>query len=174
MQFDERLFSPESFHADCRQSERARWLVHSAVGMLRRGRGPGRGRRSLGRSDPLAMPYKANAGRRHHIPWRKRRVINWAVYDATCAGAAASRSGSPTRRSRAGEQRHAHTRWSAALLGPGDHDSADVTRRLPLGAAPDRRAARLHPPATRAGAAGSGSFYHRPAGRCICWWTARD
>lgn len=28
------------------------------------------------------MPYKANAGRRHHIPRPKRRVTNWAEYDA--------------------------------------------------------------------------------------------
>ena len=28
------------------------------------------------------MPHKANAGRRHHIPRPKRRVTNWAEYDA--------------------------------------------------------------------------------------------
>jgi len=28
------------------------------------------------------MPHKANAGRRHHIPRPKRRVTNWATYDA--------------------------------------------------------------------------------------------
>ena len=28
------------------------------------------------------MPYKANADRRHHIPRPKRRVTNWAEYDA--------------------------------------------------------------------------------------------
>ena len=28
------------------------------------------------------MPYKANAARRHHIPRPKRRVTNWAAYDA--------------------------------------------------------------------------------------------
>ncbi|MCW2240418.1 IS5 family transposase [Azospirillum canadense] len=28
------------------------------------------------------MPHKANAARRHHIPRPKRRVANWAVYDA--------------------------------------------------------------------------------------------
>ncbi|MFZ1426915.1 MAG: IS5 family transposase, partial [Geminicoccaceae bacterium] len=28
------------------------------------------------------MPHKANAGRRHHIPRPKRRVTNWAAYDA--------------------------------------------------------------------------------------------
>src|ERR1700709_2062352 len=28
------------------------------------------------------MPFKANAARRHHIPKQKRRVTNWAAYDA--------------------------------------------------------------------------------------------
>jgi hypothetical protein len=28
------------------------------------------------------MPFKANAGRRHYIPKQKRRVMNWATYDA--------------------------------------------------------------------------------------------
>jgi hypothetical protein len=29
------------------------------------------------------MPFKANAARRHHIPKQKRKVINWAAYDAS-------------------------------------------------------------------------------------------
>ena len=29
------------------------------------------------------MPFKANAARRHHIPKQKRKVTNWAEYDAT-------------------------------------------------------------------------------------------
>ena len=29
----------------------------------------------------LAVPYKANAARRHHITRPKRRVTNWAAYD---------------------------------------------------------------------------------------------
>ena len=27
------------------------------------------------------MPHKYNADRRHHIPWPKRRVTNWAEYN---------------------------------------------------------------------------------------------
>jgi hypothetical protein len=27
------------------------------------------------------MPHKYNAARRHHIPWPKRRVTNWAAYN---------------------------------------------------------------------------------------------
>jgi hypothetical protein len=29
------------------------------------------------------MPFKANASRRHHIPKQKRKVTNWAEYDAS-------------------------------------------------------------------------------------------
>jgi Transposase DDE domain len=29
------------------------------------------------------MPFKANASRRHHIPKQKRKVTNWAAYDAS-------------------------------------------------------------------------------------------
>jgi hypothetical protein len=32
--------------------------------------------------DPT-MPFKANAARRHHIPKQKRKVTNWAAYDAS-------------------------------------------------------------------------------------------
>jgi hypothetical protein len=28
------------------------------------------------------MPFKANAARRPHIPKQKRKVTNWAAYDA--------------------------------------------------------------------------------------------
>src|SRR4029450_1935976 len=28
------------------------------------------------------MPFKINAARRHHIPKQRRRVTNWAAYDA--------------------------------------------------------------------------------------------
>lgn len=30
-----------------------------------------------------SMPFKANTARRHHIPTQKRRVLNWADYDAS-------------------------------------------------------------------------------------------
>jgi len=29
------------------------------------------------------MPFKSNAAGRHHIPKQKRRVLNWAEYDAS-------------------------------------------------------------------------------------------
>ena len=35
-------------------------------------------------SDPdPTLPFKANSARRHHIPKQKRRVTNWAAYDAS-------------------------------------------------------------------------------------------
>ena len=59
--------------------------------MLHGGRWHGRERRCFGCSGSFAMPHKANAGRRHHIPRPKRRVTNWAEY-----GAALRRRGSLT------------------------------------------------------------------------------
>ena len=55
-------------------------LLNASV--LQGGKGRGRARCCSGRSGPLIMPHKANAGRRHHIPRPKRRVTNWAEYDA--------------------------------------------------------------------------------------------
>jgi hypothetical protein len=40
------------------------------------------------------MPFKANAARRHDIPKQRRKVTNWAAYDASFASAAALQSGS--------------------------------------------------------------------------------
>src|ERR671913_619975 len=40
------------------------------------------GERSLPRFRTLAVPFKANAARRHHIPRQRHRVTNWAAYDA--------------------------------------------------------------------------------------------
>jgi hypothetical protein len=37
------------------------------------------------------VPFKANADRRHHIPKQRRRVTNWAEYDAALREAAISR-----------------------------------------------------------------------------------
>jgi hypothetical protein len=79
------------------------------------------------------MPYKTNADRRHHIPRPKRRVTNWAEYDAalrqrgsltvwfTEEAIAAWRA----------EPAH-HAGWAAAVLRPGDHHRADAAGRLAL------------------------------------------
>ena len=34
-------------------------------------------------SEITAMPFKANAARRHHIPKQTRKVANWADYNAS-------------------------------------------------------------------------------------------
>lgn len=81
-----------------------------------------------------------------------------------CASAAVSPCGSVKRRSREGDAAH-DTGWAGELLGPGDHNGADVARSFPAGAVPDRRAARLHHPAAWAGFAGSRSLDHRPPGQ---------
>src|SRR5215207_10016287 len=41
----------------------------------------GIGRQPL-RDPGSPMPFKANAARRHHIPKQRRRITNWAEYDA--------------------------------------------------------------------------------------------
>ena len=47
----------------------------------------GQGRGGIGGRPPpdrkSTMPFKANADRRHHIPKQKRKVTNWAAYDAS-------------------------------------------------------------------------------------------
>src|SRR5271166_4825175 len=79
-----------------------------------------------------AVPFKANADRRHHIPKQRHRVTNWAEYDAAL------------------RQRGSLTVWftddarrATVLLCPGDHDGTDTARRLSPGAAPDRGADRV-------------------------------
>src|SRR4051794_23274092 len=45
--------------------------------------GDGWRRRTTPSDDPGSpMPFKANAARRHHIPKQRRRITNWAEYDA--------------------------------------------------------------------------------------------
>src|SRR5437763_13877065 len=39
------------------------------------------GRPVLAFQDPI-VPFKMNAGRRHHIPKQRHQVTNWAEYDA--------------------------------------------------------------------------------------------
>src|SRR5689334_13191178 len=53
-----------------------------SVSVLHGGAGWGREGRCSRCSDRLTMPHKANAACRHRIPRPKRRVTNWAEYDA--------------------------------------------------------------------------------------------
>jgi hypothetical protein len=86
------------------------------------------------------MPFKANAARRHHIPKQRRKVTNWADYNASLR-----RRGSLTlwfseeaivgwraapRTTRGGQA------WYSPLAIP---DGADAEGGIPTGSAPDRR-----------------------------------
>jgi hypothetical protein len=79
-----------------------------------------------------AVPFKANADRRHHIPKQQDRVTDWSEYDA-----ALRQRGSLTvwfteeaiAAWRAEPRTHAGQ--STPLFGPGDHDGDDAARRVP-------------------------------------------
>ena len=108
------------------------------------------------------MPHKDNAARRHHIPRPKRRVTNWAVYNA-----ALRRRGSLT----VWFTEEAIASWRAAPRttpgGQPHYSDLAITTALMLravfhlAAAPDRGADRLHPPVARPRSAGAGSLDHR-------------
>src|SRR4030081_3466855 len=99
-----------------------------------------------------AMPFKANADRRHHIPKQQDRVTNWSEYDA-----ALRQRGSLTvwfseeaiagwrGRARAGRATD-DTGRSTALFGHSDRNRADLAGSVPPGFAPDRGADRLRHP----------------------------
>ena len=112
------------------------------------------------------MPFKANAARRHRIPKQRYRVTNWAEYDASPAPAGKPDGlvlrGSDCRL--AGRASH-DTRRSTPLFGPGDQDSVDAAGGVPAGAASDRRADRLDPPAPGSGSGGAGSLNPEPPRR---------
>src|SRR3954466_10617655 len=55
--------------------------------------------------------------------------------------------------------------WAGLLLRSGDRHGADVANRVPLGAAPDRRADRLHPTTARSRSPGAGPLALEPPGR---------
>src|SRR3954467_12227378 len=106
------------------------------------------------------MPFKANADRRHHIPKQRRRVTNWAEYDAALRQrgsltvwfteeAVAAWEAEP--RTTPGGQPHysALAITTALTLKAVFHLALRQTEGLiPLGPAPDRRPDRLdHSPA---------------------------
>ena len=95
------------------------------------------------------MPFKVNQDRRHHIPRQRHRVTNWAEYDAALRQRGSLTLCSQQRRSRPGRPNLARHPAASRILGPGDHDGADLAGRLSPGAAPDR---------------GADRFNHRPAG----------
>src|SRR4051794_26412059 len=112
-----------------------------------------------------AVPFKANAARRHRIPKQRHRVTNWAAYDAalrqrgsltvwfTDAAIAAWRAEPRTTPGGA-----------ALLLGAGHHDGPDLASRVPLGPAPDRRPDRLHHRSAWSRSPGSRPYHLEPPG----------
>src|SRR6185312_3909796 len=58
-----------------------------------------------------------------------------------------------------------HARWTTALFHPSDHDGTDLARRVPLGAAPDRRTDWVDHRPARSRSRRAGSFYVEPASR---------
>ena len=91
-----------------------------------------------------AMPFKANAARRHHIPKQTRKVTNWGAYNASLR-----QRGSLT----VWLSEEAIANWRAAprtsprrpglVFASGDPDHVDAEGGVPAGSAADRRPDRL-------------------------------
>src|SRR3954447_952516 len=128
-------------------------------------------RRSLstphGISDP-AVPFKAKAACRRHIPKQQHRVTNWAAYDAALRARGSLTVWFTPEAIAAwglgGSAAHQPGR-AGLLLRSGDRHDADPAGGVPLGAAPDRRADRLHPPAARSRSRRAGPLDPEPPGR---------
>ena len=138
------------------------------------------------------MPFKANAARRHHIPKQKRKVTNWAAYNASLRQRGSldrlvHRGGDrgPGRPRR--EPPEADRPWYSPLA---ILTASDAEGGVPAGPAPDRRPDRLHHPPSWSYPGGSDHLHAQPAGEtlevprprsgkmltanpCICWSTAR-
>ena len=139
------------------------------------------------------MPFKANAARRHHIPKQKRKVTNWAAYDASLR-----QRGSLTvwfteeaivawraapRTTRGGQAWYSPLailtaltlravfrlalRQTEGLIG----SIIEPSRSHPGGSRP------LHPQPASRDAGGAAAAIQQPAlvpSPCTCWWTAPD
>src|SRR3954452_23402674 len=108
-------------------------------------------RRSLstphGILDP-AVPFKAKAACRRHIPKQQHRVTNWAAYDAGLRARGSLTVWFTPEAVGYVDGRTTHQPGRAALLlRSGDRHDADPQGRVPLGAAPNGGADRLHPAA---------------------------
>ena len=115
-----------------------------------------------------AVPFKMNADRRHHIAQQRHQVTNWAEHDAALRqrgsltvwftdGAIAPWRAEP-RTTRGGQP---------LLLCPGDHDGTELARRVPPGAAPNRRADQVHYPPARSRSRRVGPLHVKPASRTL-------
>src|SRR5580704_3878044 len=115
-----------------------------------------------------AVPFKANADRRHHIPKQQDRVTNWSEYDAGLRqrgsltvwfseeAIAAWRAEPRTTR---GGQRH----YSALA----DHNGTDLAHGVPLASAADRGTDRVRHPLARSRSRRARPFDAEPASRDI-------
>jgi hypothetical protein len=123
------------------------------------------------------MPFKANADRRHRIPKQRRRITNWAEYDAffhhlsiefvARIGGLACRDGWHRRTTPSvtlARRAPHHAGRSTALLVSGDHDGVDAQGRIPLGPAPDRRPDRLPHPSAWSRSLRSRPYHLEPQG----------
>ena len=74
-----------------------------------------------------AVPFKANADRRHHIPKQQDRVTNWSEYDAALRQRGSLTVWFTEEAIAAWRAEPRTTRGgSTPLFGPGDHDGPDA------------------------------------------------
>ena len=160
-------------------------MLHGSAGWRRELGGVGR--QPLSYAWTPVVPFKAKAACRRHIPKQRHRVTNWAEYDPALRARGSLTVWFTDEAIAAWRPRHAPPRRTTLLLRSGDRHGADTASGVPLGAAPDRRADRLHPPATRSrspvpdhstlGRRAETLKLPKPrsasaSGRCTCWWTA--
>src|SRR5690242_11285898 len=113
-----------------------------------------------------AVPFEANAARRHRIPRQRHRVTNWAEYDAALRQRGSLTVWFTDEAIAAWPRRAAHDLgWTALVLGPGDPDRPDAAGRVPPRLAPDRGPDRLRPPPARARAGRPRPHHPQPPGR---------
>src|SRR4051812_23285924 len=114
----------------------------------------------------LAVPFKANAARRHRIPRQRHRVTDWAAYDAALRQRGSLTVWFTDGGGRGLARRAAHDPGRAALvLIAGDPDRADAAGGVPPRLAPDRGADRLDLAPARARARRAGPHHPVPPGR---------
>src|SRR3984893_5008432 len=95
-----------------------------------------------------AVPFKANADRRHHIPKQQDRVTNWSEYDAALRQRGSLTVWFSEEAIAAWRAEPRTTRGGKPLFGDSDRNRTDLAGSVPPGFAPDRGADRLrHPPA---------------------------
>src|SRR4051794_9323998 len=113
-----------------------------------------------------AVPFKAKAACRRHIPKQQHRVTNWAEYDAAlrARGSLTVWFTPEVIRGLGGSAAH-HPGRAGLLLRSGDHDGPDAANRVPPGAAPDRGADRLRPATAWPRSPGAGSQHPQPLSR---------